>query len=244
MVAGAGPDGPGGSSAPLTIAADGRRSRLARALGLARHAPRPRRWAIGAYFDDVAGMTRSARCTSGAAATSASRRCPADLPTSASSPPTGRGRGPAGRPAGADGPRPITRWRTGSRARGAVTAPAVPRAARGRLRCGRGARPAARRRRGRFHRSDDRRRAALRPARRRARRGSRRCARSSTVAPTRTSGWRERAGASSPRKWRFNRTLRSLVGSPLAVRAAALGARWLPRWLHRTIRYAGDLRAA
>jgi flavin-dependent dehydrogenase len=43
--------------APLVIAADGRRSRLALPLGLARHPPRPRRWAIGAYFDDVAGMT-------------------------------------------------------------------------------------------------------------------------------------------------------------------------------------------
>jgi flavin-dependent dehydrogenase len=41
--------------APMTIAADGRRSRLAFALGLARHPARPRRWAIGAYFDDVAG---------------------------------------------------------------------------------------------------------------------------------------------------------------------------------------------
>jgi flavin-dependent dehydrogenase len=44
-------------------------------------------------------------------------------------------------------------------------------------------------------------------------------------------------------KWRFNRALRSLVGSPLAVRAAAAGARWAPVWLHQTIRYAGDLSA-
>jgi flavin-dependent dehydrogenase len=43
--------------APLVIAADGRRSRLALPLGLARHPRRPRRWAIGAYFADVAGMT-------------------------------------------------------------------------------------------------------------------------------------------------------------------------------------------
>jgi flavin-dependent dehydrogenase len=43
--------------APLVIAADGRRSRLALALHLIRHPARPRRWAIGAYFDDVAGMT-------------------------------------------------------------------------------------------------------------------------------------------------------------------------------------------
>ncbi|HEX2309867.1 MAG TPA: FAD-dependent monooxygenase [Vicinamibacterales bacterium] len=40
--------------AGLTIAADGRRSRLAFHLGLAKHPERPRRWAIGGYFDDVA----------------------------------------------------------------------------------------------------------------------------------------------------------------------------------------------
>jgi menaquinone-9 beta-reductase len=37
--------------APLTIAADGRHSVLAFGLGLAWHPRRPRRWAIGAYFD-------------------------------------------------------------------------------------------------------------------------------------------------------------------------------------------------
>ncbi len=41
----------------LVIAADGRYSRVARALGLSRAAPWPRRWAIGAYFEDVGGMT-------------------------------------------------------------------------------------------------------------------------------------------------------------------------------------------
>jgi geranylgeranyl reductase family protein len=39
--------------APMVIAADGRRSRLALALGLARQPPRPRRWAVGAYFAGV-----------------------------------------------------------------------------------------------------------------------------------------------------------------------------------------------
>jgi flavin-dependent dehydrogenase len=43
--------------APLVIAADGRRSRLALPLGLSRHPRRPRRWAIGAYFENVAGLT-------------------------------------------------------------------------------------------------------------------------------------------------------------------------------------------
>ena len=39
--------------APVVIAADGRESRLARAFGLTRHPHRPRRWAIGAYFEGV-----------------------------------------------------------------------------------------------------------------------------------------------------------------------------------------------
>jgi flavin-dependent dehydrogenase len=41
----------------MTVAADGRRSRLALTLGLTRHPPRPRRWAIGAYFSGVAGVS-------------------------------------------------------------------------------------------------------------------------------------------------------------------------------------------
>jgi flavin-dependent dehydrogenase len=44
--------------APLVIAADGRRSRVALGVGLLRHPRRPRRWAIGAYFTGVAGLTR------------------------------------------------------------------------------------------------------------------------------------------------------------------------------------------
>lgn len=44
-------------TAPLTIAADGRRSRLAFGVGLARHPKRPRRWAIGGYYDGVSGLT-------------------------------------------------------------------------------------------------------------------------------------------------------------------------------------------
>ncbi len=42
--------------ARLTIAADGRRSALAFGLGLASQPKQPRRWAIGAYFEDVAGL--------------------------------------------------------------------------------------------------------------------------------------------------------------------------------------------
>jgi menaquinone-9 beta-reductase len=47
--------GPHSRTARVVIAADGRRSPLAFALGLARHPRRPRRWAIGAYFEGVTG---------------------------------------------------------------------------------------------------------------------------------------------------------------------------------------------
>jgi flavin-dependent dehydrogenase len=44
-------------TARVVIAADGRYSRVARALGLSRSAVRPRRWAVGGYFENVGGMT-------------------------------------------------------------------------------------------------------------------------------------------------------------------------------------------
>jgi flavin-dependent dehydrogenase len=41
----------------VVIAADGRHSTLTFGLGLARHPERPRRWAVGAYFENVAGLS-------------------------------------------------------------------------------------------------------------------------------------------------------------------------------------------
>lgn len=43
--------------AAIVIGADGRRSRLAIPLGLARHPRQPRRWAVGGYFSDVADVS-------------------------------------------------------------------------------------------------------------------------------------------------------------------------------------------
>jgi flavin-dependent dehydrogenase len=43
--------------ARVVIAADGRESRLARAVGLAHHHASPRRWAIGGYFEGVEQLT-------------------------------------------------------------------------------------------------------------------------------------------------------------------------------------------
>ena len=50
-------DGEHDLRARVVIAADGRGSRLAGALRLSRFAAAPRRWAYGAYFDGVAGLT-------------------------------------------------------------------------------------------------------------------------------------------------------------------------------------------
>jgi flavin-dependent dehydrogenase len=44
-------------SARVVIAADGRRSNTAFGLGLARHPQAPRRWAVGAYYEHVGGLT-------------------------------------------------------------------------------------------------------------------------------------------------------------------------------------------
>jgi flavin-dependent dehydrogenase len=48
--------GPRQMGARFVLAADGRSSRLARGLGLARYAPAPRRWAVGGYFTGVTGL--------------------------------------------------------------------------------------------------------------------------------------------------------------------------------------------
>lgn len=44
-------------SAGMTLGADGRRSRLGEACGLSRCAARPRRWAVGAYFEGVTELS-------------------------------------------------------------------------------------------------------------------------------------------------------------------------------------------
>ena len=46
-----------GVPAIVTIAADGRRSSVAFSLGLLRHPPFPRRWAVGGYFQSVDGLS-------------------------------------------------------------------------------------------------------------------------------------------------------------------------------------------
>jgi flavin-dependent dehydrogenase len=60
QVSGVAVEGSGGTrqmGARMVVAADGRSSRLARALGLARYARAPRRWAVGGYFSGVTGLS-------------------------------------------------------------------------------------------------------------------------------------------------------------------------------------------
>ena len=217
----------------MVIAADGRRSRLAFGRGLARQ---PRAAAAMGDRRLLHGRRRcrrrSARCTCGAATTSASRRCRRARPTPAWS---CRIAIAATRPSGAasakrstDGSAPIRCCRARFATRAPVAPPVMlgPMAvdATGRGRAG----TAAGRRCGRLHRSDDRRRLALRAGRRRAggRDRARGAGRTASPIDARTSSW-PRAGARAFRaKWRFNRALRSLVASPSGVTAAAVdGAR-------------------
>ena len=194
--------------APLVIAADGRRSRLALPLGLARHPRRPRRWAIGAYFENVAGLTsfgemhvRRGRYLGVARVPSGCANVCLVVPGRAwTRPGAGRAQGWTTRPgllqrAIDSDPRLRERF-AGARM---MTAPvvlgplAVDATAAG------SARTAARRRRGGLHRSDDGRRPAVRGPRRRAgRRGRARRVRG-RGSRSRTSASRGCAAASSPR---------------------------------------------
>ena len=160
--------------AALTIAADGRHSRLAFQLGIAHHPASPRRWAIGGYFDDVA-------CRAGFGEMHI--RC-GQYPRGCSRPRRAHQRvrrrvGAAGRRAG--GTRSLADGSVAARsgARSAVCRCAArlgcrrARSARGRHVCRRRGRPAAGGRCRRIHRPDDRGRHALRGAWRRTRRRGR-----------------------------------------------------------------------
>ena len=156
--------------AHVTIAADGRRSTLAFALGLASHPPAPRRWAVGAYFEGIAGLdTVGEMHVRGPHYIGVAPIGDAGLANVCLVTPAREGfADPARlleRHVAADpvlGPRAARR---ASRHRAGD-----PRPARRRRPGCRRARPAPRRRRRRLRRSDDRRRPALRDARRRARR--------------------------------------------------------------------------
>jgi flavin-dependent dehydrogenase len=229
-------------TARMTIAADGGRSRIARALGLACHAERPRRWAVGAYFEAVEGTSDLGEMhvrrdryigvaplpggLTNACVVTADRRALSDpaallertLRTDATL---------AGRFAGA-------RRVTPPQCLGPLAVESRACGAQGVLLAGDAAGfidPM----------TGDGLRFALRGAELAAIEALIALEHGGSDAHLRLAAARDREFS---RKWRFNRALRSLVGWPLGVRAAAAGARFAPGWVHQTIRYAGDLHAA
>ncbi len=228
--------------ARVVIAADGASSRVARALGLARHAPWPRRWAVGAYFEDVApaggagrfgemhlrtgryigiaplpgGVTNACVVTADRAALRDSARLLTD--TLRTDPQL------ADRFARA-------RMLTRPVCLGPLAVEATGGGAPGLLLAGDAAGfidPM----------TGDGLRFALRGGELAAAAALAALEHGREDAHVRLADMRRREFGS---KWRFNRALRSLAGSPLAMRIASIGAEWAPGWLERTISYAGDV---
>lgn len=229
-------------AAPLTIAADGASSRLARALSLARHAARPRRWAAGAYFDDVSGMSGFGEMHVRQHAYIGVAPLPAGLANACV---VTADRASAARPEAllqnTLGRDPVLADRF-ARARRVTRVISLGPLAVESTRCGVPGLVLAGDSAGFIDpMTGDGLHFALRGAELAAAEVLEALAHGRTDAHVRLAVARRHEFA---RKWMFNRALRSLVGSPLAVRAAALGAKWSPGWLHQTIRYAGDLRAA
>jgi flavin-dependent dehydrogenase len=221
-----------------TVAADGRRSTLAFALGLARHPARPRRWAVGAYYENAAGLSSLGEINIRPGRYIGVAPIPGGPPTCLVKPSKGATRRLAIR-------RP---------ARGGVGA--RPAAARSIRRCAArrsgGAGPAGR---------GDQRRAGIGlllagdaagfidpmtgDGLRFAVRGGELAA--EAALDSLAHGWhgvhhrlakaRRREFAA---KWRFNRALRSLVASPRGIDVANLGARAVPCLVRRIIAAAGD----
>lgn len=231
----------------VTIAADGRRSSLAFSLGLATHPASPRRWAFGAYFDVTA-----ARAT----------RTLGEMHVRG-----GHYIGVAPVPGGLTNVCLVTSWRAGDAAIADARAAIVDALARDRLLAERfaGARMATppvvlgplavdaetRSIDGLLLAGD----AAgfIDPMTGDGLRFAIRGAELTAVAAldALANGWHNvhrrlaRARhAEFSRKWRFNRAVRSLVGSKSAVAIAAAGARVAPTVLRRVMIYSGDCAAA
>ena len=228
-------------TARMVIAADGRYSRVARGLGLSRAASRPRRWAIGAYFENVGGNTafgemhvRSTHylgvaplpgaLTNACVVTADPRgRAPADLLTSAfRSDPQLRDRFAE------------ARMVTEPICLGPLAVDCEAAGVRGLLLAGDAAGfvdPM----------TGDGLRFALRGAELAAAEALHALEHGTADAHLRLDAARRREFSA---KWRFNRTMRWLVAHPGGVRAAEYGAALLPRVLQHVIRYAGDVNAA
>ena len=226
----------------LVIAADGRHSRIARELRLARHARAPRRWAVGAYFEGVADEAGPRRY--GEMHVRGDRYI-----------------GVAGLPGGLTNACVVAADREALRNPTALLLDslALDEALAGRFSAARLAAPpvtlgplavdcAIPGTRGLLLAGDaagfidpmtgDGLRFAVRGAELAALEALRALDHGAADAPLRLSAARRREFAA---KWRFNRLLRALAGSAAAVRAAGVGATVAPLWLRQAIRYAGDV---
>ena len=228
--------------APIVIAADGRHSRVARALGLSGAPPHPRRWAVGAYFSDVGGLSSCGEMhvrrghyigvapmpggLANACVVTANRaalgRPAALLLQTLRSDPQLKGRFAAARMVS----EPVSL--------GPLAVDCHVAGAPGLLLAGDA---------GGFvdPMTGDGLRFAFRGGELAALEAMRALEHGAGDAHVRLLEDRTREFA---RKWQFNRSLRALVGSPLAVRAAGVGAALAPRLLHHVVSYAGDVQAA
>ena len=233
--------GPVRVKARVVVAADGRHSRVARELGLARHPPTPRRWAVGGYFDGVAGLRMFGEMHVRRGRYIGLAPLPGGLAnvcvvtadrTSLADPPTFLMRAVREEPMLAERLEAAT-----------LVAPAVcmgPMA----VECATPGAP------GLLLAGDaagfidpmtgDGMRFALRGGELAAEAALHALQHGAAESHLRLMSACRREFAA---KWRFNRALRMLVGSAVTVRLAGLGASIAPRVIQQAIRYAGDLRA-
>ena len=227
--------------ARVVIAADGRYSRVARALGLSCGASWPRRWAIGAYFENVGGMTHFGEMHVRRTHYMGVALLPKGLTNACVVTPNFAGRHPADilltalkedaqlKERFAD-----ARMVTPPICLGPLAVDAKAAGARGLLLAGDAAGfvdPI----------TGDGLRFAIRGAELAGRVALEALEHGSDGAHVRLLEWRRREFAA---KWRFNRTVRWIVTYPSAIRAARYGAAMVPRVLQQAIRYAGDVHAA
>lgn len=236
--------------AKVVVAADGRRSTIAFGLRLARHPPRPKRWAIGAYFEDPIRSSfgemhiRRGRYIGVAPLGSGISNVCVVLPwsgTDRAEPAACDFRDPPGLLRNAIAAEPVLRDRFGGRAPlrtpimlGPLAVDVVPADIPGLLLAGDAAGfidPM----------TGDGLRFAVRGGELAAAAALDALEHGWNGVHARLRAARERAFAS---KWRFNRTLRTLVSSRAGVRAASVGARFAPGIVRRLIVEAGDTKAA
>jgi menaquinone-9 beta-reductase len=236
--------------AKVVVAADGRRSTIAFGLRLARHPPRPKRWAIGAYFEDPIRSTfgemhiRRGRYIGVAPLGSGISNVCLVLPWSGmgrAEPAACDFRNPPGLLRNAMVAEPALRDRFGGRAPlrtpimlGPLAVDVAREDMAGLLLAGDAAGfidPM----------TGDGLRFAVRGGELAAAAALDALEHGWNGVHARLRAAREREFAS---KWRFNRTLRTLVSSRAGVRAASVGARFAPGIVRRLIVEAGDAKAA